>query len=162
MLKGKNSTPFIFLGLNQDQLKLVEPLVELRKYSADAVIFNQGQQATHLFIVARGEIVINFKPYDGPWLTISHLKEGGICGWSSTLGRDVYNSTAVAVTDCEVYCMSGQKLRSLCERHPDAGVVILEKLASAIAEGLESTHTQIMGILSEGMDLRSGEPGKGK
>lgn len=162
MLKREFSNIFIFQGLNEDQIELLRPLVKVCRYTPDTIIFNQGQRASHLYIVSQGEVIINFKPYDGPSLTVSRMGPGGVFGWSSTLGRDVYNSAAITVTDCEVYCISGDALRDLCERHPDAGVVILEKLASAIAERLESTHTQIMGILSQGMDLGNGETGKGK
>lgn len=162
MLKREFTKIFIFQGLSEDQIELIRPLVNLCRYYPGKVIFNQGQRATHLYIVASGEVIINFKPYDGPSLTVSRMGPGGVFGWSSTLGRDVYNSAAVSVTETEVYQISGDALRNLCEHHPDAGVVILEKLASAIAERLESTHTQIMGILSQGMDLDPGDAGKGK
>jgi len=153
MLRGDFVKLSIFQGLNKDQLNLLAPLVEVCKYPPETTIFQQGQHATHLFIIIRGEIEVQFKPYDGPPLTVSKMRPGDVFGWSSALGRDVYTSSAISVCECETYFLSGAALHDLCEQHPDAGVVILEKLASAIAERLENTHAQIMNILSQGMEL---------
>ena len=161
MLKGEFVKLFIFQGLNSDQLDLLAPLVNVCNYAPETTIFKQGQHATHLYILLRGQVEIRFKPYDGPPLTVSRMKTGDVFGWSSTLGREVYTSSAISVTESEAYCISGTALHELCELHPDAGVVILEKLASAIAERLEATHAEIMNILSQGMELGEQHSGKG-
>ncbi len=153
MLKGDLVKLSILQGLNRDQLDLLEPLVEVCTFPAGSTLFAQGQEATHLYLITRGTIEVRFKPYDGPPLTVSRMGTGDVCGWSSALGRDVYTSSAIATDTSEAYCISGAALHDLCEQHPDAGVVILEKLASAIAERLENTHAQIMSILSQGMKL---------
>lgn len=160
MLKGDLVKLSIFQGLNKDQLDLLAPLVEVCKFPPKKTIFVQGQRATHLYLILRGEIEVCFKPYDGPPLTVSHMHAGDVFGWSSALGREVYTSSAIATCECDAYCISGTALHDLCEQHPDAGVVILGKLASAIAERLENTHAQIMGILSQGMELEDSTSGK--
>ena len=160
MLKGDLVKLSIFQGLNRDQLDLLAPLMEVSKFPAGSTIFLQGQQATHLYLIMRGEIEVRFKPYDGPPLTVSRMHAGDVFGWSSALGRNVYTSSAVASADSEAFLISGSDLHDLCEQHPDAGVVILEKLASAIAERLENTHAQIMSILSQGMTLEDSTSGK--
>jgi hypothetical protein len=43
-------------------------------------------------------------------------------------------------------------LRCLCETHPDTGVVILERLASVIAERFAQHHHHILDLLNQGMD----------
>lgn len=160
MLKREIAPIFIFQGLNNDQMELLAPLVSTCTFAPDTVIFKQGDHASHLFLVIQGQVEIRFKPYDGPPLTVSRMRSGDVFGWSSTLGRDVYTSSAVSVTESKAYCINSQELHDLCEQHPDAGVVILEKLASAIAERLEATHTEIMNILSQGMELGGQSSGK--
>jgi CRP/FNR family transcriptional regulator, cyclic AMP receptor protein len=143
----------IFQGLNGEQLKLMDSLLDLRAYSRDQVIFEQGQVADHLYILLTGEVVVRYKPYDGPPLTVAHITSGGVFGWSAAMMREIYTSAAICVTDCEVYRLSGQQLRSLCECNPDAGAIVLERLAGVITERLTDTHNQILSILSQGMDL---------
>lgn len=129
------------------------PLIELCHVPAGQTIFRQGDEATHLYILECGMVDILFKPSDGPELLVSRLTSGGVFGWSSTLGRDSYTSAAYAVIDSEVYCFDSAKLRRLCEEHPDTGVVILDRLALAIAERLECTHSKVMSVLNQGMEL---------
>ena len=45
----------------------------------------------------------------------------------------------------------GEDLRILCEQYPDTGILILERLATVIAERLRNTHDQVMDLLKQGM-----------
>ena len=49
--------------------------------------------------------------------------------------------------------MRGDELRYLCEKNPQTGLVILEKLAGVIAERLNSTYDQIFTMLTQSMEL---------
>lgn len=153
MLKQDLSRLGVFHDLSDAQLDLILPLMTLCDYPRQYVIFNQGEPSEYLYILRSGEVVIRYKPYDGEPLTVGHILPGGVFGWSAALGRDVYTSSAVTSTNSTVYCIKGARLQQLCEQDPDTGVVILECLAGVIAERLRSTHTQIMGILSDSMDM---------
>lgn len=143
----------VFRGLEQEQQDLLIPLISLYHIPEGTTIFKQGEAATHLYVLESGIVEIIFKPFDGPSLSVSRLTSGCIFGWSSTLGREGYTSAAKAVMDSEAYRICGKELQALCEEHPDTGVVILDRLASAIVERLECTHNEIMSILNQGMDL---------
>lgn len=143
----------IFKGLEPEHENLLVPLITLCHIPQGTTIFKQGQAATHLYVMDGGIVEIIFKPFDGPNLTVSRITRGGVFGWSSTMGRAGYTSAARALIDSEAYRIKGKELQQLCEQFPDTGVVILDRLASAIAEHLECTHNQIMSILNQGMDL---------
>jgi CRP-like cAMP-binding protein len=143
----------VFKGIQPDQQDLLVPLISLCHIPEGTTIFKQGESATHLYILESGIVEILFKPFDGPCLSVSRLTSGCVFGWSSTLGRDGYTSAAKAVTDCKAYRFYGKDLQKVCEEHPETGVVILDRLASAIVERLECTHNEIMDILNQGMDL---------
>ena len=139
----------LFQGLNSQQLSLLEPILEICQFAQDQTIFEQGQQAEYLYILLRGEVVIRYKPYDGPPLTVAHILPSGVFGWSAAMAREVYTSCAVTVAASEAFRISSAQLRSLCECNPEAGQLLLDRLASMIAERLQHTHKQIMSILSQ-------------
>lgn len=145
----------LFQGLSAEQLRELDSLLVHCHYPQGTTIFEQGQAATNLFVVTQGEVVIHYKPYDGPALVVARIQTGGVFGWSAALGRDLYTSGALAATDCGAYCISGAQLQRFCSRCPDTGAVFLERLASGIARRLNSTHTQILSILSRGVNLPS-------
>jgi CRP/FNR family transcriptional regulator, cyclic AMP receptor protein len=143
----------IFEGLAPEDMRWVTPLLETCSFAQDDVIFEQGHVAIHLYILLKGEVLVRFKPYDGPVLTVAHIQAGGVFGWSAALGRTTYSSGAVAAECGEAIRIRGEQLRALCEQHPAIGVVVLDQLANVIAERLRSTHGQILDMLTEGMTL---------
>lgn len=148
----------LFRGLNQDQLELVEPLLEACHFDENTLVFEQGKQAEYFYILVEGEVAVRYKPYDGPPITVSRVTAGGVFGWSSALGRGQYSSGAITLSKCDAYRLRGEAMRTLCEKHPDTGVVLLERLAGIIAERLSNSRNQILDMLSKGME-GSGEEG---
>jgi len=141
----------IFRGLGEMQLEFLDPFVELCHFSKGQVIFDQGQAATYMYILRQGQVIIQFKPYDAPLLTVTHIVSGGVFGWSAALGRVEYTSAAIAAVESDAYQLRGEGLSRICDQYPETGVVILGRLASVIAERLQSTHAQILTMLSQGL-----------
>jgi len=142
----------LFHGLSEAQMHLLEPLLEYCAFPAGQVVFEQGAAADSLYVLLRGTVDVRYKPYDGPELTVARIQPGGVFGWSAALRRDAYTSAAVTCEAVEAYRVNGAKLRCLCEHNPETGMVLLERLASIIAERLSSTHDQIMAILQNSLD----------
>jgi len=152
MLKENYKNLVFFHDLSPAQLALLETVMEQQHFSQGQIIFNQGQPAVNLFLLANGEVVIHYKPYDGPNLTVAHIQPGGVFGWSSALGRDCYTSTALASEDSDALRINGYNLKQFCASNPAVGQILLERLASVIAERLQSTYAEILSILMRGME----------
>jgi CRP-like cAMP-binding protein len=148
----------IFAGLDGNQISQLSPFFVECQYPQDYVIFEQGQPAENLYILLCGEVVINYKPYDGPSLTVARIEPGGVFGWSAALQRDLYTSDALTTQECLAYRIRSSSLNTICAQYPDTGKILLERFASVIAERLRSTHTQVLGMLTDGMDLKSKPP----
>jgi CRP-like cAMP-binding protein len=143
----------IFREMTGEQLAQISPIMEFCQISKDKNIFDQGENANHLYILLRGEVLIRYKPYDAPPLNVAHIKPYGVFGWSSTLGREYYTSSASAVTPIEVYRISIEQLHKFCELYPETGAILLNSLANLISQKLKTTHDPVFNILSQGMDL---------
>lgn len=139
--------------MNREQQDLLIPLINLWNLPAKQAVFSQGDIASHLYILENGIVDIEFKPGNDPAMPVCRLTNTGIFGWSSVLGRKGYTSSAVAVTECEGYRFVGRELRLLCEDQSDLGVVILDRLASAIAERPEAAHGKVVNMLFQGLNL---------
>jgi CRP-like cAMP-binding protein len=142
---------FLFQDLSSEHLELLSPLFLPCDFTTDAVLFEQGDPAEHLFAVVSGEVVVNFKPDDGPNIVIARVQPGSIVGWSAALGRRRYTSSAVCTTDTQLLRVRGDDLRRLCLQHPDTGSVFMDRLATVIAERLHSTHDLVLSLLQLGL-----------
>lgn len=154
MLMQELSHIAIFQGLDGSELEHIAPRLNLCYFEAGDVIFEQDQTAVNLYILLEGEVVISYKPYDGPPLTVARITPGGVFGWSAALRREKYTSAAISTAKVTAICMSSGELKNLCETNPRTGALLLDHLASAIAQRLNSTHSQILSILIQGMDLK--------
>jgi CRP-like cAMP-binding protein len=142
---------FLFRDLIPQQLKLLQPLFMPCEFTADSVLFEQGDPAENLFVVVNGEVVVNFKPDDGPIIIVAHVLSGSIVGWSAALGSRRYTSSAECTTYTQLLRVRGDDLRRLCLQHPDTGSVFLDRLATVIAERLHSTHDLVLSLLQLGL-----------
>lgn len=142
---------FLFRDLNPDELELLHPLFELCDIPADTVLFYQGDQAESLYAVVNGEVVVNFKPDDGPVITVARVQPGSIVGWSAALGSRCYTSSALCTVSSQLLRVRGDDLRRLCLLHPETGSLFLDRLATVIAERLHSTHDMVLSLLQLGL-----------
>jgi len=153
----------IFEGLDSRQVGLLSPFMEEVHFKQDEIIFEQGQLANCLYILVTGEVLVRFKPYDGPPLTVAKICPGGVFGWSSALGRDSYTSGAMAEVDSVAIRVRHENLRRLCDADPETANILLDRLAGVIAERLRNTHNSILDMLNHGIETNAnGEKKKGK
>jgi CRP-like cAMP-binding protein len=145
-----------FQGLSRAQLSQLRPCFELCDCPPAMVIFTQGSPAIFLYIVVAGEVLIEYKPYDAPAMTIARVKPGGVFGWSAALGNQAYTSGAISTTYTQVLRVQGEDLRDMCEKNQDIADIILRRLADVIAER-HNVHPQVVAILENG--LRNGKSG---
>ncbi len=138
--------PF-FGGLSREQLDLILPLVEPLSVPGGTTIFKQGDEAIYLYVIQRGAVLIQYKPYDGPIITLSHLRAGDIFGWSSIVGGETYTSDAISTADVSAVRLHGSQLVTLCASHPAAGFDILDKLAESVSPRWTYARQQIQSIL---------------
>jgi len=139
-------------GFTENQINLLSPLIDDVKYEDDQVIFNQGDRADFLYFVLDGKVSIRFNPEDGPVLSVAQVEEGGVFGWSSAMGSGSYTSSAVC-TDSGVFIrIEGKELKTLCQDHPETGILILNRLAGVIAQRLRGTHEQVVDLLNRGLN----------
>lgn len=140
-----------FHGLHANQLKLLQGVFNPVEFDADTRIFEQGEPAHHLYIVVSGEIVVNFKPDDGPSIQVARVHKGGVVGWSAALSSRTYTSSAQSTQYTQALQVSSSDLRHLCRAHPDIASLLQDRLAAVIVERVRITHAQVVALLELGL-----------
>ena len=143
----------LFQELTPEQSSLVRPLFSAGYETAGRSLFEQGELAEGLYLVVEGEAIIRFKPEDGPAILIARVRAGGVVGWSTVLGNPTYTSSAVCTTDCETLYIRGQDFRIFCEKYPDTGSLLLDRLARIVAERLRASHENVIALLEQGIQV---------
>jgi len=136
----------------KEQVEVLKPIIKDVRFKSGQVIFTQGDSADYLYFVLDGGVSIQFKPDDGPVLTVSEVEQGGVFGWSSALGSSSYTSSAVCTEGGIFIRLEGEDLKNLCQEHPETGILILNRLAGVIAQRLRGTHKQVVALLHRGLN----------
>lgn len=139
-------TPFL-KDLTREQYDLLLPLFDSFIVQSGTVIFKQGDEAVYLYLILQGRVEILFKPYDGERITLTHLHEGDIFGWSSLVGSETYTSDAQSTTQVEMLRIRGADLRKLYYEHPGVCHSVLEKLADSVSPRWLDAKIQIQDML---------------
>jgi len=150
MIKTLSAQP-LFAGLPEDELAGLAPLFTEVSSPVDALIFREGDQAVHLYILLQGEVQIRYKPYDGPPITIGKIGPGGVFGWSAVVGSPVYTSSACAAVDSTLLRIQGSDLRQLCQNRPQTGMLILDRLAEQVSSRWTNAREQVREMLAQSL-----------
>jgi CRP/FNR family transcriptional regulator, cyclic AMP receptor protein len=142
-----------FTGLQPSDIQLLEPFFAPQTWVAGTKIFEQDDYAEYLYLVVTGEVTIRYKPHDGPVMTVTRVQPGGIFGWSAAMNNPAYTSGAICTLNSEILRIRGTDLRMLCDKNPELGKIILDRLAGVIAERKHSQLGKASSILATGMHL---------
>lgn len=145
----------LFRDLTADQLDLIRPLFVACECHPGTVLFEQGEPAIFLYLITSGEVVIRYQPEDDHEnITVTHVRDGGMVGWSAVIGRRFYTSAALCTQYSCMLRVRGTDLQALCDQHPETGLRIVDRLANMVAERAHGGHPQILALLEIG--LRNG------
>jgi len=155
ILLAMENDPFqnlsFFAGLSPAQLQVLRAVFVPCDMYVDTVLFEQGAPAEFLYIVVTGEVLVSFKPDDGPHLPVARVRMGGGVGWSAALGSRKYTSAAITTEYTQLLSVRGGDLRQIFRQYPTIGAIIKERLADVIAQRTRVTHAQVKNLLDLGL-----------
>jgi CRP-like cAMP-binding protein len=148
MMKSVLRSTFL-KDLDHQQLEIIAPLFEPFCAPAFEIVFEKGEYASYLYLILHGSVAIQYKPYDGPQITLTHLHSGDVFGWSAVIGNNAYTSRALVTNELEALRIHHSALKQLCHKYPGLGYIVLEKLAEAVSPRWKNAKEQIQSVMQE-------------
>lgn len=132
-----------FVGLNESLLKQIAVISEERTVPAGTRLFDEGMPATHLYVIVKGEVHIQYLLGTGEMRTVDTLVDGDLLVWSALV--EPYRTTAYGTTtkDTHLIGIQADKLRQLCEENPVLGYRLMTQVAKLLAHRLEGARIQL-------------------
>ena len=137
----------LFDNLSSEQSSMLMSVFENFSCSPGTVIFEQGDPAKYLYLILKGKAIISYKPYDGPRIVISRLKDGDVFGWTAVVGGNKYSSSVVSETYLESIRIRREYLQNLLTQNPDTGKIIIDRLALNVSPRWKNAHEQIKPLI---------------
>jgi len=132
-----------FAGLSEESLKQLAMIADEKTVVPDVVMFREGDPATHLSIILKGEVNIQYTLGDGELRTVDTLVEGDLLMWSALV--EPYRATAMGTTTKETHLLriDAARLRELCDRDPLLGYRLMTQVAQLLAHRREGARVQL-------------------
>jgi CRP-like cAMP-binding protein len=115
----------IFGGLEEDKQRYLTSLLKSVNYSKAAYVYRQGDDASHIYIVRSGKVMIVAESPAGKILLAS-FQTGDCFGETSVLGIQPHSASALTAVDTQLMILSRQALLNIFETDPPMfGILIL-------------------------------------
>ena len=137
----------LFVDLTAKQATLLRAMFEDFNCQSGTVIFEQGDPSVYLYLILTGEVILTYKPYDGPRITMTHLKDGDVFGWSAIVGGNKYSCSVVSETELRSIRIDRNNLLKLLKDQPETGEIIINRLALNVSPRWKNALDQIKPFL---------------
>lgn len=141
--------------LTPDERNFIRNTYIVHQYKKNEIIQYEGDQPTHLLILASGKVKIYKSGFGNHPQIVRMLKPGENFGYRAIIANEPNSTTAMAFEDCTVYMISKENYLSILRHNNAFCYRFLEELAFDLAESdsrtVNLTQKHIRGRLAESL-----------
>jgi CRP/FNR family transcriptional regulator len=126
-----------FRALTKDRLDSLRPLVSMKQFERQTILFFAGRPADYLWVVRTGKVRLYKSSSDGRLATLETLYPGEAFGAISALGQDEYPASAEAITDGSAWCLPRSVIFTLLGEEPRLAVEVLRIVSGRLHQAHE-------------------------
>ncbi len=140
----------IFKTLKNDELAELFALSVYYSLAAGEFVYQEGDNADMLYIVARGKIKLTKYSSEGNEFIISFLEPGQLFGAAAVFTEKPYACSAIATEESDVLEIRKEDFWQLIEGHPQIGLGVMKILGERLTEAQE----RLRDLAGERVELR--------
>ena len=132
-----------FAAISDESLKALAMIGEEQVIPAGTEIFREGDPASHLHVITKGEVYIQYLLGNGERRTVDTLVDGDLLCWSALI--EPFKATAIGTASKKTHTvrLEAGKLRALCKQDPLLGYQLTTQVAKLLAHRLEGARIQL-------------------
>ncbi len=133
----------IFEDLSDNELRVIEQSVYIRRYVKGESIFKEGDPSLGVYIVKDGAVHIIRQVPNGPPLHLATLTAGDFFGELGLVDDAPRSATAVADDAVEAIGFFKPDLMAVIRQRPDTGIKIFQSMAKTLSARLRRTNEEL-------------------
>lgn len=137
-----------FKSLEFEIINLFALMADRRHYTADEVIFHQGDPLSSAFMILSGEVTLFYQEEDHT-VDLERLHCGGQFGYMALLADVEAKVSARASQDCEVLTIDRENFRKVMIRFPESCIQVVEKLIQERMQRMERHMKKLFDSISK-------------
>lgn len=140
----------VFGGMTDAELDDILAGATSRRHAAGTAVFEQGQPATHFFVLLHGRLRVTQVTPEGQQVIVRMVNPGDLFGIAKALRRPDYPGTATAASDSVALVWPMESWDGLLARHPSFAVNAMQTMGSRLQEA----HTRMRELSTEEVERR--------
>lgn len=129
----------MFCNTGKDKLEEIESAKVCSIFKKGETIFREGAYASGVFCIYSGKAKLSMMGDEGKEQIVRMVRPGDIIGYKALISGDRYNSTAIALEDCNICFIPREKFLSVLQK--DAGLSF--ELMKIISDELKRAEGKI-------------------
>ncbi len=131
----------IFEDFDKETIGTLASLATYRKWTPGTVIFQRGDEGTHMIAVVSGRIKLSLITPQGRELLLRHIEAGALFGEMAILDDQPRSADATAITATEGYVISKKSFLDFITHTPDAAESIIRYLCTQLRDTTDRLET---------------------
>jgi CRP-like cAMP-binding protein len=127
----------IFKPLSADEIAELFALSVYYSLAAGEFVYQEGDSADRLYIIARGRIKLMKYSSEGNEFIIGFMEPGEMFGIAAALADKIYSCSTIAVEESDVLEIRKEDFLHLIESHPKIGLDVIKILGGRIIKAQE-------------------------
>lgn len=140
----------LFDGMTDAQLDEILAGASSRRCAVGGAFFEQGQPATHFFVLLHGRLRVTQVTVEGQQVIVRMVNPGDLFGIAKALQRRDYPGTSTAVNDSVALAWPMEAWDGMLGRHPSLAVNAMQTMGGRLQEA----HTRMRELSTEEVERR--------
>ena len=138
----------IFNGVEAEERRIIEPLLERRTLAAGDIVFREGDPGNEMFIIARGSASVRMRERGGGEIRLVTFEAGTIFGELAIMDKQRRSATIHADEELVCWVLSEERFAELRQRAPGAAVTLALNLGREMSRRLRLANQTIFRVTS--------------
>ncbi|MBM4461866.1 MAG: cyclic nucleotide-binding domain-containing protein [Chloroflexi bacterium] len=139
----KVSKEILFQGLSEKEIQQVLATGEIKTYEPGDVVFKEGAESVHIYIVEQGKLAVLAPEGKTAYLA----SDGDVLGWSSLMLPYKRTASANALEKSRVVVIDHTKLQDFCAQNPSIGYKITQNVGRIMAARMRTAKAMSVDLV---------------
>jgi CRP/FNR family cyclic AMP-dependent transcriptional regulator len=135
---------YLFQGLSQSQIERIVAIAREQQFAKDQWLFNEEQEAAHLYLVKDGAVELIIKVEDTIEIPIAIIRSNNGClGLGALIEPYRYSLSARCLDDSTLVAISKKQLHELMNADSEMHCILMTNLAKKLFNRLKETRQEV-------------------
>jgi CRP-like cAMP-binding protein len=148
----------LFQFLRPEQVVALNAAAEPVQFKPGDTVYEQGSQATYMYVVVSGTISLFAPGADGLDVRINELGPGKLFGVCVCLGADAYTATAQCSEDAWLLRIKADVLKRLMDEDPEIGYALEKQIANIYFGRYVNATRRLSNVVAQIGAIHDGNP----